>query len=277
MNAVDEADLSNEAIDATEADEAEATEADEADEAKADVTDKPGEADVADKRSEAEANEADEAKATEANKADAMADEADAKADETNKAIVADLAEANNANKAKATKADKADETKASDADEAIETNEAFEVVDATEANEANEADLAIDSKEVRLSLAHFSFWIWRNNKLWRSVADSLNSICSLRNGDWHRTCSLTILDHNWNDNQPLKVVDFDNEADGANVVAANKGIVPKRSLSFAIAAVVDIASFWFLFSSFCSTMPLPFTPSQNILQSLQKWKDILE
>ncbi len=49
LKAVDKADLSNEAVDATEADEAEATEADKADEAKADVTDKPGEANVADR------------------------------------------------------------------------------------------------------------------------------------------------------------------------------------------------------------------------------------
>ncbi len=67
-----------------------ATEANKADEAKANVTDKPGEADVANKRSKAEANKADEAEATEADKADAMADEADAKANEADKAIVAD-------------------------------------------------------------------------------------------------------------------------------------------------------------------------------------------
>jgi hypothetical protein len=90
LKAVDKADLSNEVIDPTEADKANATEAKEADEVKANVTDKPGEADVADKCSKAEANEADEAKATEADKADAMANEADAKADEANKAIVAD-------------------------------------------------------------------------------------------------------------------------------------------------------------------------------------------
>ncbi len=63
----------------------------------------------------------------------------------------------------------------------------------------------------------------------------------------------------------------------GPMLLRPTRALWPKRSLSFAIAAVVDIAPSWFLFSSFCLTMPLPFTPSQNILQSLQKWKDISE
>jgi hypothetical protein len=59
-----------------------------------------------------------------------------------------------------------------------------------------------------------------------------------------------------------LKVVDFDDEADGANVVPANNSIVTKEVIEFSVAAVVDIVPSQFLFSSFYSTMPLPFTPS---------------
>jgi hypothetical protein len=39
-----------------------------------------------------------------------------------------------------------------------------------------------------------------------------------------------------------------------------------KRSLSFAVAAVVDIVPSWFLFSRFCSTMPLPFTHNHKFV-----------
>ena len=40
--------------------------------------------------------------------------------------------------------------------------------------NQLGEADLAIDSKIFRLGLANFSFWIWCNNKLWRSAVGVL-------------------------------------------------------------------------------------------------------
>ncbi len=60
MKAVDKADLSNEAIDATEADKAKSNDADEAYEAKATEVDKAGEADSYDKA--VYATEADEAK-----------------------------------------------------------------------------------------------------------------------------------------------------------------------------------------------------------------------
>jgi hypothetical protein len=51
----------------------------------------------------------------------------------------------------------------------------------------------------------------------------------------------------------------------------------------FAVATVVQIKGkgkieqFDFVFSGFCSTTALPFTPSQNILQSKPKTRDILE
>ncbi len=55
------------------------------------------------------------------------------------------------------------------------------------------------------------------------------------------------------------------------------------RTFGFAIATVVEIEGngkieqFASVFSDFCSTTALPFTPSQNILQSMPKTRDILE
>jgi hypothetical protein len=53
------------------------------------------------------------------------------------------------------------------------------------------------------------------------------------------------------------------------------------RTFGFAIATVVEIKGkgkieqFAFVFSGFCSTTALPFNPSQNILQSMPKTRDI--
>ncbi len=53
------------------------------------------------------------------------------------------------------------------------------------------------------------------------------------------------------------------------------------RTFGFAIATVVEIKGtgkmeqFAVVFSGFCLTTVLPFTPSQNILQSMPKTRDI--
>ncbi len=113
---VDEADLSDEAVDATEANKAKANDAKEACEAKATEADKANKADLYDKA--VDTTEADEAKATGADKADEanlpnVATDVNKanKADPPNKAV-----DATEADEAEATEADKADEAEAIDA-----------------------------------------------------------------------------------------------------------------------------------------------------------------
>ena len=84
-------------------------------------------------------------------------------ADEINEIVVAneaneinEIVAANEAIVNKAVLTNEAEET--NKADKAYGVSVAEKFIDDTEASEANEAELAVDSKEVRLSLAHFSF-----------------------------------------------------------------------------------------------------------------------
>ncbi len=75
-------------------------------------------------------------------------------ADEANEIV--EIVAANEAIVNEAVLTNKAKET--NKADKAYGVSVVEKVINATEASEANKAELAVDSKEVQFSLAHFSF-----------------------------------------------------------------------------------------------------------------------